>query len=350
MGRKKSVFFLIGVILLFVSYQSLFQKDSRVYPIIQNHHVGLIDETGEVVIEPKYLELGKPSEGWVAVRESSQWKYLSLDGKKEIAEKYDQAGPFVKGIAPASKNDQNGFIDETGNWVKTGYDFVEAFSGGFAVVGDQSGMYFIDESFENKFQMLFEDAGPFLWNLAPVKQNGQWGIINHLGELVVSYQFEEMPLFGEEGIVGIQNGQYGMIDSTGVEIIPFQYDRLIPMSEDRIGYFDGQAWGFLNPRNEVVIPNRYSSVTAFKDDRAYVIDDGQGRIINRMGNPVGNEVFSAFDLEALFYASEFSYQFYSEMKAPFQDHTKLILEYRKWKVITDQGETIIELIEEGLYE
>lgn len=348
MGRKKVIIFLFGVILLFVTAQMYVQKDKRLYPMIVNHHVGLIDDRGELVIEPIYLELGKPSEGWVAVRESAQWKYLSLDGKKAIEKRFDQAGPFVNGFAPVSHNDENGFIDDTGNWVKSGYDFVEAFSGEFALVGDQSGMYFIDENFENRFQLLFEDAGPFIQNFAPVKQKGQWGVINDLGELVAPYQFEKMPLIGEDGIVGIQNARYGMTDLTGVEMIPFQYERLIPMSEDRIGYYDGQAWGFLNSKNEIAIPSLYSSITAFKDERAYVIEDGHGFVIDRTGNSIGDETFSSFNLEALLYASEFSYQFYLEMKAPFQNHRKLILEFGTWKVITDQGETIIELSEEGL--
>ena len=350
MGRKKVVLLLVLIILFFISVQLIFSGEPRFYPMIQKHHIGVINQRGEVVVEPKYLELGKPSGGWVTVRESSQWKYRSLDGKRTIEVKFDQAGPFVNGLAPASKDEENGFIDETGNWVKKGFSFVDAFSEGFAVVGDEKGVYFVNERFENQFQSQFEDAGAFQENVAPVELNNQWGVINHLGEQIIPFRFEEMPLIGKEGIVGVVNSRYGMVDPSGIELIPFQYERLLPMSENRIGYFDGQVWGFLDAQNEVAIPARYASVTAFQDDRAYVIEDGRGFIIDRMGNSIGKEEFAGFDLETLLYSAELSYQFYTDFKAPFEDHKKLILDNRVWKVITDQGETIWKGKEEGFYE
>ena len=350
MGRKKYIFIVILVILFFVSVQLLFSGEPRFYPMIQNHHVGIINQRGEVVVEPKYLEVGKPSDGWVAVRESSQWEYQSLSGKKTIEVKFDQAGPFVNGLAPANKNEMNGFIDETGNWVKTGFSFVDAFSEGFAVVGSETGVYFVNEKFENQFQSQFEDAGAFQDGEAPVKRNNRWGVINHLGEQIVPFRFEEMPLIGKEGIVGVMNGRYGMMDPSGIELIPFHYERLLPMSENRIGYYDGQKWGFLDAQNGVAIPALYTSVTPFQDGRAYVIEDGLGLVIDWMGNSIGEGKFEEFDLESLLYSAAFTYRFYTELKAPFEEHEKLILDNQTWKVITDQGETIWKGIEEGFYE
>ena len=342
MVGKRVVFLLIVIILSVAFFAGNAHAEASYYPFLDRDHIGLIDEKGELVIEPIYLEMGQPSDGWIAVRESSQWKYRLLEGSGEIKGAFDQAGPFVDGIAPVSLGDLNGFIDQSGEWLASGFAFVDAYSEGFAVVGDQSGIYFLDDQMKDTFKKRFEDAGSFSYGLAPIRLQEKWGLINSKGMIAVDPFFDDIPALGQESIVGKANGKYGMLNRDGGEVIPFEYEMLLPLTEGMIGYFDGEFWGYMNIDQEIVIPCRFSNITPFSNQRAYVIESGVGKVIDQSGQLIGNLTFEAFNLEDLLFASQYSYQFYEEMKAPFSNHQKMILDGNAWKIINDQGEILFQ--------
>lgn len=69
----------------------------------------------------------------------------------------------------------------------------------------------------------FEDAYAFTAGLAPVKENGRWGLIDRSGRFVVAPQFGALKTQSGRYWSAEQNGQWGVIDAQGREIVAFDY-------------------------------------------------------------------------------------------------------------------------------
>src|ERR1700733_9274853 len=139
----------------------------------------------------------------------------------------------------------------------------------------------------------FGEACP---DLASVKKNGKWGVIDNLGTTKIPFTYDYIGFFNEGLAVVELNEKYGFIDKTGKVIIPIKY-------EDANNFYGGLAnvdlggkTGFINTKGEVMIPIKYDRVTKenfgeystayqFGDDgTAKVILNGKCGVIERKGN------------------------------------------------------------------
>ena len=82
---------------------------------------------------------------YAVVKENGKWGYMKLNGKYLLKPQYEDAYPFVDGIAAVKKNGKAGFIKEDGTTVT---DFV------------------------------FEETRSIYEGKAWVKYNGKWGVVN----------------------------------------------------------------------------------------------------------------------------------------------------------------------------
>lgn len=127
-----------------------------------------------------------------------KWGFIDAMANTIIPAQYDSAENFHNGIAMVSQNGKWGFIDKNGDWViKPKYD-----SGR---VPDDSPWYIVEES--GKFGFLknsshiiplkYDDVGFFKYGYAPVKNNGKWGYICEIDELVTEMIYDTATEFGD---------------------------------------------------------------------------------------------------------------------------------------------------------
>ena len=201
---------------------------------------GLINADAQLVIQPRYYDLGELSDGLISFSsQGNLYGYLNLNGDIVIPEKYSNANPFSDGLAEVTHNsktycidkDDNihfeklaagvssrkfsegllefetednrvGFLDRKGKIViqpiyysiggSGNLDRVSDFHNGYALVstrdpysgGGQSKDIFINKQGENAFQKEFESASSFSKGLAYVTINGQSGYIDTKGKWV----------------------------------------------------------------------------------------------------------------------------------------------------------------------
>ncbi len=65
----------------------------------KNNKWGFVDKVGNIVVSPKYDEVGSFSEGLALVGQNNKWGFIDKTGKVVIPLKYEDADNFHDGIA-----------------------------------------------------------------------------------------------------------------------------------------------------------------------------------------------------------------------------------------------------------
>jgi hypothetical protein len=183
-----------------------------------NGKFGYVDETGKVVIPPKWDNAFAFSEGRAVVIEGGtvmpggghvggQWGFINLRGEIVVPLKFSFAGSFHAGLAKVSAGGKSGpkirdfalgkygFIDRGGNAViPIEWDNAEKFSEGLAMVKKAGKSGFIDTSGKVVIAPVWDSARDFSEGLAPVFQGknpieGKWGFIDRTGKLVIAPEY-----------------------------------------------------------------------------------------------------------------------------------------------------------------
>lgn len=211
------------------------EAPKKLFIAAKNDKYGYIDETGKMVISPRFVSANNFSEGLAVVNTDPDHNcVINQDGEIVInPEGYYISGDFRDGRAliTVKENGKPAFIDKTGELV---------------------------------IKPVFYQAKEFSEGLAAVQleQGGKWGYINTRGELVISPQFTYAQPFSE----GLARVGYG--NENG-----------------------GHGWcGFIDKEGKYAINPQYDSAGDFSDGLAGVLARGKSFVIDKKGNKVIDSV------------------------------------------------------------
>ena len=262
-------------------------KNGRLY------QKGYIDRNGKWVIKPKFLWVGRFSQGIATVREGT-WRQSEtycidrtgqrlpadliarhrvglkvfkrgrLYGYKDAATgavalepKWDEAAPFSEGLACVSLFKAGGtrYIDMTGHVVIPPNRFSgRSFHNGLAVAARRgTGKWgFIDRRGKFVIEPKYDDAADFSEGLAHVTMNRKHGFIDARGNPVVPLVYEEVGRFSE-GLAAVRVAP------------PANVQRL----RDRQG-----DWGYVDKQGKMIIPTNFRAAGRFSEGLACVARAG----------------------------------------------------------------------------
>jgi hypothetical protein len=118
---------------------------AKVY--IQNDLYFLTSEGKEITIKKKYDSIGIFKEGFAPVAINGKWGYINQNADEVIPPDYEEVSVYgySEGLVAVKKNNQWGFVDTTGAVrIPIQYDMVEQFKGGTALVTKNGQSYFLD--------------------------------------------------------------------------------------------------------------------------------------------------------------------------------------------------------------
>lgn len=284
------------------------QNDGRKGSRGQDDASGFIDESGKVIIGPRYEVARDFSEGLAYVEAQDFKGFIDRFGKLVIRVDYRLTKDFHEGLAAVGTSGNGdrenwGYIDRSGKLVvKQQYAFADDFSQGLAGVEVDRKYGFINSRGQTVVQPRFDlrkdspyhlqtvSSGRFSEGLACVSLAGKYGYINKKGKIVIPTMFSHAQDFSE-GLAWVvvisrsnpnmkkvawidKTGQFVLERANGEKLWDAESLRDWKFSEGLVPFpalTNGRyRLGFMNRRGEVIIRPAYSKVERFVGGVAWV--------------------------------------------------------------------------------
>lgn len=222
------------------------------FSVYKDGKYGVIDSSGNTVIDPSYKEL-------IIIPNSKNDVFLCTYD-------VDYSNGTYKTKAINSKNEE----------IFKEYDNIEAI-----------------QNIDKNGNILYEA------NALKVQRDGKYGLINLNGKKVLDTQYEELEaLQGIENSFKIkQNGKYGIVNNEGKKIIEAQYEEITNLGkDDKSGYIvkntEGK-YGVVDYSAKQVLEPRYDEIKKINQNDLYVVkQDGKLKVIDKSGNDILTEGFT----------------------------------------------------------
>jgi hypothetical protein len=114
----------------------------------------------------------------------TRWGYIDENGDTLIPPQFDEARPFIGGLAAVRIDDKWGFVNRLGELQVTPlYEKCEDFTEGLAAVQWYGRWGYIDSTGAFVIMPRFQDAGPFQKGVAAVRLGARRGLVTRQGEI-----------------------------------------------------------------------------------------------------------------------------------------------------------------------
>lgn len=276
----------------------------------KDYFYGFINKKGEIVIKPKFYEVGDFSEGlaYVKTHEKSifnaddNWAYIDKTGRIVIETDFDRLCSFSEGVAVATKDEEIFLIDKTGQTILSlnsdeihidVWDWENTrFSDGLILAFDRETEKrgFMDKTGKFVIEPKFKNASSFSEGLARISviENGRemLGFINRKGEYVIppkfdiDYDFLRCATDFSEGLASLidepptttKDSNFMYIDKTGQIILRTKFFRAEPFHEGLAVVWDSESNknGFIDKSGKLVIPSEFDFASNFSEGLASV--------------------------------------------------------------------------------
>ncbi len=269
---------------------------------------GFVDARDNLVIECKYTEVVRFSEGLAFVKDELGWRCINKTGAMLFPLNCDEVWPFSDGIARFRRGGLYGFVDKNGQII-TDAKWLEAHdaSNGFIAVCEESKWGFIDYTGEWAIFAEYDEVCDFTKNAAYVVAEGigelisvegeviyegvetdiheglskfrrtdeqgvtRFGLVNESGAVIIQPEWEEIGIPAEGKIPVRRDGKWGYIDFQGNKLVDFVWDFAAP-------YSGGFARVALLPEGET-LPTSYV-YSGYTPDFDYTYINEQGEAIS----------------------------------------------------------------------
>ena len=236
------------------------------------------ERKNKFLIEPKYEQAQRFSNGLAAVRIDGKYGYIDISGNVVIAPRFDQAGNFDQGLAVAGEIEIGGL----GIIAKSGSYVVEPMFSHAVIFDDQNilgvstknsaqgsygsgkydingaGVYNLSDGWITEQTYSFERFGDsdlgLIWAQPPMGKSGTWdddyGLMRINGSWLIEPQYRYVgELKHDRAVVSKRMGHYGAIDQHGREVIPFVFAYLTQWSPNFLkagkGLHPDRKWGLV---------------------------------------------------------------------------------------------------------
>lgn len=183
----------ITIIFLLFSHL-IFGQNNELFRIVENGKIGYINDRGETVINPKYLEAGEFSEGLAYFRINGQYGFINSKDEIIIPAIYDFVGSFQNGIVDVYNNNEVSFINKMGVSVLPKdfkfIRFIDKDNCVYTTINGKSGVYNLGNSsiiFESKNYKIGDFSNDLAIVTKKANKKTEYGVIDKKGNFIVNF-------------------------------------------------------------------------------------------------------------------------------------------------------------------
>ena len=182
--------------------------------------------------------------GLVPYRRGPKWGYADQHRRLVLPLQYDDAGPFVEGVAWVRQGTLFGYINASGSLVTP---------------------------------LHYTQAGSFHGGRANVELGGETFAIGLTGQRL-TIPPEPVPDTDvlSQGHITHQQGKLGFRFTVGHAVVPAEYDEIQETASGLLLVRQGAKWGVVNSKGKLVLPVAYDAIRASAES-AFPIVEQQGR-------------------------------------------------------------------------
>lgn len=307
------------------------------YLVVIDGLYGVLDESGNVFIDPKYNKIEYLKKGYFkgAIKKGIQEKWYLIDESGLLSEdSYDEIVLDESGYFRFIINEEEGFLDMAGNRIAriTNGDFVTVpsnyklcsdFHNGYASVVINGCNNYVDEDFSiilvnnNKpvhietpidYVIRMDHSGNFIYRV-----DNKEGVLSKDGKVLIPP--EELSILNDLSncfyVIAKENlYKKGVIDSKGNLIIPCEYSSI--EETGRSGFWlvsNGSCRGIIDSKGNLITPCEYSSIEGIDREGLWLVskniydfDEGYEQkyygIVSYSGETILNTKYEAIQLSS----------------------------------------------------
>lgn len=288
--------------------ETIDQQSKDYYALYTDDKWGIIDSTGNTVIEPMYQEmiivLNNRKDVFLCTydvnEQTGEYKtkvinrkneeiYTTYD-KIEPLENYDASGNawYEKDIMKVQKDGKYGLIDIDGKEILSlDYEKIETLKGlensilvtkdGKVGLVNKSGATIINAEYSQILK--FDDD--YTKGYITVDQNKKYGLVSYAGSTILENKYEKIEaIYGENYFVIQEDGKQIVIDSKGEKVLTEGFDKITQINSDGVIFVKDKEYGFMNYDKKVLIKPNYqelkeinTGILKAKKDKKYGIID-----------------------------------------------------------------------------
>lgn len=275
----------------------------------ENGQKKAINEKGEV-ISFDYSNIGESLDGLLVVQKGEVYNIGIINSLGEevvpVSENYSHVSLFPQGVASVKKR-ENGksaliFIEDCKRVVKEiECDLAVGSSNGLIVV-KKDGQFGVLDSLGNEVVGFgkYEQIQSFSDGFAVVRKGEQFGIIDKEGNEVVAFgTFSEIQSYAN-GFAEVKKGnEKGFIDRSGRELKHFgKYDSVKVLSEDLIAVKKGSSWefGIIDKNGKFKkVKAGYDEIRPFSENSMFVRQNNSWFVVDRAGKKLSQQQYEAIE-------------------------------------------------------
>jgi len=237
------------------------------------------------------------------VKNNSKFGFLNLNRVDKVVYKYDKHILLSgRGAYKVRDGYKWGLVDSTGvEFLPCNFDWIDGYDGDFALV-EQERKYGIINHLGKiivpvNYKRVDIDSDPFRFfdsEIKALKIDGKYGFVDNTGREIIPFILDEIGSFGANFADVKQNNKYALIDRSGNLITSFEYDRLIVCSErgGAIGIRSGE-YLYLDDRGEIKIRQADNIKEDTSNELLIVSSDSAVHLYDYSGTPITDSLYIA---------------------------------------------------------
>ena len=304
------------------------------YAVMQRAgRVGLLNQSGEEIVAPKFDDLKVLDSTLIAVMDLGEWMVINLAGKVVLKKGYQRLQVWPGGYIAFEKNRKWGLVRRDGALVtEPVYDDIQPYGEKYFITrkGESSGL--LTSAGSEILAPVANEIKIFNDSLFFFRSGPSWGAVNinhqtvipakyetfkklsdHYIKLVANNKFyiysiafgniisqgtyEDYYAFSKRYLLIKKDRQLGLIDWCGNLVLQPQYDEIQAYEDNIFRASFKNKWGLVQVRDSVLLPFEYDYIAPLKGNICAAKKNGLFGIVNAAGAAVVAPQYQRIELE-----------------------------------------------------